>query len=292
MHNICNFKQGVSMSIISDIKNYIFFLKNKCNLQISLHPIKKENLIIPSELIAFNIHENSYCAHIKGCPEANQHCVFCQLKVLDKCLNGAFKGICYAGVSEFIYPIKNNGETVGFISVGGYKSENYKSYLKAIEKKFSLQYEKLLTAYNTLKDTLPEKTEIDTLLIPLVAMIELAYIQNQSEIKESYWFDNIVRYVIQNHTQNITIDDLVKQFYCSRSKISHTFKAKTGKTFREYLTDLRLNDALSLLKYSNLNITEIAYSIGFIDSAYFSNVFKAKVGTSPLNYRKANSQRT
>ena len=80
--------QGVSMSIISDIKNYIFFLKNKCNLQISLHPIKKENLIINSELIAFNIHENSYCAHVKGSPEANQHCVFCQLKVLDKCQSG------------------------------------------------------------------------------------------------------------------------------------------------------------------------------------------------------------
>ena len=164
---------------------------------------------------------------------------------------------------------------------------NYPTKYKTFVEKYSLQYEKLLTAYNTLKDTLPEKTEIDTLLIPLVAMIELAYIQNQSEIKETYWFDNVIRHVIQNHTQNITIDDLVKQFSCSRSKISHTFKAKTGKTFREYLTDLRLNDALSLLKYSNLNITEIAYSIGFSDSVYFSNVFKKYVGVSPIVYRKA-----
>lgn len=52
---------------------------------------------------------------------------------------------------------------------------------------------------------------------------------------------------------------------------------------------IRLNAAKSLLSNSHLSITEIAYSAGFTDSNYFSNVFKANTGISPREYRKNTS---
>ena len=65
----------------------------------------------------------------------------------------------------------------------------------------------------------------------------------------------------------------------------------TGKGFREYLTELRLTDAASLLRYSELSVTEIAYSVGFCESNYFSNVFKKQYGISPKDYRKNGTHR-
>ena len=64
---------------------------------------------------------------------------------------------------------------------------------------------------------------------------------------------------------------------------------KTGQSFREYLVSVRLKAAKSLLCHSRLSITEIAFSVGFSDSNYFSNVFKAKEGITPGKYRKLNS---
>ena len=85
----------------------------------------------------------------------------------------------------------------------------------------------------------------------------------------------------------LTIEDVCKRYSCSRSHISHCFKKQTGYTFREYLTNVRLENAKSLLQYSGLTITEIAFSVGFNDSNYFSNVFKAQMGISPMKYRKS-----
>jgi two-component system response regulator YesN len=121
-------------------------------------------------------------------------------------------------------------------------------------------------------------------------MLELAYIKSQSNSKKAESrLDTALRYIKQFHTQNITLNDLAHHLGCSRSSLSHTFKAELGKSFREYLTDLRINDAKSLLRYSALTVTEIAFSVGFSDSAYFSLVFKKSVGASPTEYRKSHT---
>ena len=79
---------------------------------------------------------------------------------------------------------------------------------------------------------------------------------------------------------------LCERFHCSRSTFSHTFKKETGRSFRQYLTELRLDYARHLLVYSSLRVGEIAFSIGFSDANYFSNIFKKHEGCSPLEYRR------
>lgn len=272
------------MYSVEAIKNYILFLKNQCSLSITLHPMKNENLIMPSELMMFNIHDNSHCVYVKTFPEANRHCVKNQHKVFEKCKNEAFCGTCYAGVREFIYPIMKNGETVGFISVSGYKNENGESYLKKIAEKFNIPIENLKKSYKNLNDSFPEKKEIDVLIFPLLSMLELSYLKAEN-INES-GDEIIIRYVRKHRCEDITIDTLCRKFSCSQSYISRLFKKHTGEGFREYLTKLRLNDAKMLLMHSTLSITEIAFSVGFCDSNYFSGVFKKNIGIPPRAYRK------
>ena len=102
---------------VTSIKNYILFLKKQCGLMITLHPIKEEPLIFSSELINFNLHDNPYCIYIKSFPHVYHHCIERQNKVFDKCKGGSFCGCCFSGCMEFVYPISNGNETVGFISV-------------------------------------------------------------------------------------------------------------------------------------------------------------------------------
>ena len=274
------------MDIVADIKNYILFLKSKCGLMVTLHPHGKENLITSSDLISFNIHENPYCIYVKSHPTAQRHCIERQGKIFDRCKHGSFCGRCYAGVFEYVYPISNGKETLGFISVSGYKCDNSASFIERTAKRFSISHEELKKLYTALENKIPSKEEIDTLIAPLCSMLELAYIKNADVTAEESQISQIVAYIKRTHTQDITLDEVCRHFSCSHSHLSHTFKKSVGMSFREYITHLRIEDAKTLLLHSRLGVTEIALSVGFSDSNYFSNVFKKSVGTSPLSFRK------
>ncbi len=273
---------------ISSIKNYILYLKNKCSLSVTLHPLTEEALMLTGDLISFNIHDNSYCIYVKTFPSAQKHCIERQPKIGEHFKQGSFCGACYAGVKEFVYPIMSREKTVGFICVSGYMTENAESYIKRTSEKFLIPEENLREVYfSSLKKNMPSKEEVDTIIRPLCDMLELAYLKTEDTVQnEEDITDSVVRFLKQYHTENIGLDDICNHFSCSHSHISHLFKKRKGKNIREYICDLRIEDAKSLLKYSNLTITEIAYSVGFGDSNYFSNVFRKKVGVSPMKFRK------
>ena len=237
-------------------------------------------------MLPFNIHSNSYCSAIKTKPDAQKHCRDCQIKVLKRCENGSFCGNCYAGVFEYVYPICNDEKIVGFISVSGYKTKNGNDYIKRISKKYSFNETTLLDTYSTLKNPLNKK-DIDILIFPLCDMLELSMIKTDNEPCGIQSFpEKLEQYIKRNRNQNITSNDICTFFSCSRSYMSTVFNKHFGKSIREYLTELRLADAKSLLKYSDLNVTEIAFSVGFCDANYFSNLFKKSFGISPTAYRK------
>ena len=141
--------------------------------------------------------------------------------------------------------------------------------------------------YVQLETHFPRKEDIDVLILPLCQMLELALIKTQNENPKNISFpEKVMRYIIQYHAQNITSDDICNYFSCSRSYMSTEFNKYYGKSIRQCLTELRIEDAKTLLENTKLSVTEISYSVGFADSNYFSNIFKKSVGLSPLAYRK------
>lgn len=274
---------------VSDIKNYIIYLKKECGLSVTLHTFGNDNIVMDSELISFNIHDNSYCIYVKTCEDAHKHCIERQLRIRERCSDGSFSGVCYAGIREFVYPIKHYDEIIGFISVSGYKTDNYREYIRAVSLKYELSEQKLISTYRSLADDLPSKERIDTLIMPLCAMLELAYIKTENSKQTAISFcDDVIRYLKKNHTRKITSSDICGHFSCSRSHLSHSFNSHTGMSIRSYINMLRVNDAKALLENSELSITDIAFSVGFDDSNYFTDVFKKSTGMSPSCYRKQN----
>ena len=72
----------------------------------------------------------------------------------------------------------------------------------------------------------------------------------------------------------------------SSAYFSTVFKRDTGKTFIEYLTDYRMEEASKLLLNDNLKTYVIAERVGYSDPNYFTYVFKRKYGLTPSKYRK------
>ncbi len=238
------------------------------------------------DLISFNFHENSYCACIKRDPKANRHCIDCQSKVLVRCKNGPFNGTCHAGVRERVYPITDGTEVTGFISVSGYRTENPETYLEKLSKAYGFSEEELAESYGSLSPQFPTDAELDTLLLPLCRMLELACLKDSRAETDPSLVQQAIRYIRQNRNQSITSRDICRHLSCSRSVMSTQFNKVTGKSIREYLNELRIADAKNLLIETNLNVSEIAFSVGFSNSNYFSGRFKEHVGIAPLKYRK------
>ncbi len=277
------------MDNITEIKNYILFLKEKCSLEITLHTYENEHLISSCELIAFNIHGNPHCIYVKTFPNAHKHCVERQSKIKDKCKNGPFCGTCYAGVFEYVYPICDGVSQVGFICVSGYRNNNCNSYIEKASKDYSIPIKNLRKTSLSLKDNIPDKDYVDTLITPLIRMLELAYNKSNCSITNVSCIDKVIKYVNRHYAENLTLSRICATFSCSRSSISHNFKKITGKGFSEYLNSVRLESAKSLLLHTKLSITEISYAVGFNDSNYFSCIFKSHTGMSPCLYRKKNT---
>ena len=273
---------------INIIRDYLLYLTKNCNLSVTLHPMRDETLITDSFLMNFNIHDNPYCSYIKSLPGGHAHCLAQQKKVMNRCLRekNGFCGACYAGVVEYVYPLSDGDDVIGFVSVSGYAGDNCERYACAISEQFCSSVDSVKREYSKLKAKMPPKNEVDTLILPLCKMLELAYMKQPQCARDTSLIGEIRRYVQRNYASDVTEDLLCERFSCSKSYFSHGFKKNTGKTFRQYLTDLRIDHAKQLLERSSLTVTQIAFSVGFNDSNYFSNVFKSRVGVSPRKYRK------
>ena len=79
---------------------------------------------------------------------------------------------------------------------------------------------------------------------------------------------------------------LCEDLAISVSYFSSAFKLYTGKTFIEFLTERRIEEAKMLLSHSNLKIYEIALKCGYRDSGYFTSIFKKNVHMTPKEYAR------
>lgn len=86
----------------------------------------------------------------------------------------------------------------------------------------------------------------------------------------------------------LAAEDIARVVGMSRSVLYAKLSALTGLSFNIYLRSLRLRRAKHLLKTSNLNISEVAYQVGFNDPRYFIRVFSEEFGLPPGEWRQGN----
>lgn len=271
-----------------DISSYINFLTKEKKLYISLHG--KISSLTP--LVAYNFHLHPLCLYVKKQCDCWSTCAARQHKVLDQVKNGEFFGICYGGMGEFVYPITYNNEVVSFISVSGYLGDIELTRQKQLHfaKKFGISYDNL-KANNQELITPPDINELNVFIKPLVAMCEQFYaFAYRTAFKDSDLITDIIRYINEHHTTDITMKTLSERFNYSVSSLSHIFKKNTGLSISKYIEGLRIDDAKWLLKHTKLQVAEISSLLGFCNSGYFSAVFKKCTGVAPKSYSSHNAK--
>ena len=85
--------------------------------------------------------------------------------------------------------------------------------------------------------------------------------------------------------EQLSLNSTAEEVELSSSHFSRMFKKTTGRTFLEYLMDVRIKKACELLRDTDRSITNVAFDVGFNDSSYFGKVFRKHTRMSPSKYR-------
>lgn len=95
-----------------------------------------------------------------------------------------------------------------------------------------------------------------------------------------------LNFMKKNLSEHISLEELAEVCHLSSSHFCRLFHQITGVSPIRYLLDIRLQEAATLLKRTDENITQIAYEVGFEDVGYFSRKFKEFFGMSPTQAKK------
>jgi AraC-like DNA-binding protein len=104
--------------------------------------------------------------------------------------------------------------------------------------------------------------------------------------KDGSRMNRVMQFLLENRFQKININQAASIANLSKEAFCRFFKLRTRKTFTQYLTQLRINEAQKLLQETDMGISEIAFQVGFENLSYFNRSFKSLVGISPREFRK------
>jgi len=97
----------------------------------------------------------------------------------------------------------------------------------------------------------------------------------------------VMAYIVENFKNEISLDDVADIAHLTPNAFCKYFKRVTRKTFMDTVIQYRLNHASQQLVHTDDPVAAIAIASGFNDLSYFYKVFKARLGMSPLAYRKS-----
>ena len=103
---------------------------------------------------------------------------------------------------------------------------------------------------------------------------------------ETNFAQNVMSYIIDNYFTHITSSDAARSLYMSTGYFCRIFKKVFGCNFSEYVLAYRLEKAKMLLCNTDDTVIDISLKTGFNSCSYFSKMYKAYFGLSPLTYRR------
>lgn len=90
------------------------------------------------------------------------------------------------------------------------------------------------------------------------------------------------KFHIQHHyMEDLRVQDMADTFCITANYFSHLFKKAFGIPFKKYLTAVRIEAAEELLREGNMQATEVARAVGFVDYKYFHQVYRRHTNSAP-----------
>ena len=104
--------------------------------------------------------------------------------------------------------------------------------------------------------------------------------------KKQQMAKQIMDYICENYSQDISLDHLAEKFRISKTYINNLLKNFYHQSFLDVLQDYRLKEAKKMILKNQYKISDVAEKVGYHDVSYFIRVFKKKYGVTPNSYGK------
>lgn len=117
------------------------------------------------------------------------------------------------------------------------------------------------------------------------AEIAARNVQFESDKKEMQTATLVKKYVNENFTDStLSLSTISKALSYNSKYLSNVFSKKFNVNFKQYLNDVRINNACNLIKKGFNSVKDVAFLCGYNDPLYFSKIFKKKLDCSPTEF--------
>ena len=276
----------MNQTLCDDIENYIHFLED-VGYRIALTFVSKsaQNCFLP--LIHYDFHPLKVCNYLKQNEGTKGKCVMNKIKFREKDIQKPYYTCCFAGVEEFIVPVRCEGELIVCIHVSGYRG-GLPCSSRLMRRTARLCDEKFETVYGQLCDTPPNLEKVLAFTKPLCYMLINFYYSAKGENVQMNVNNNLylkaLKLIYEDGGTILTCKDLADKMNYSESYIRYIFKKDGNVSVQAKINQIRLEKAKRLLSVTNESVTRIAFLLGFSDSNYFSVFLKSIPG-----YLRANT---
>ena len=219
------------------------------------------------DLIVVNCNELHFCQNLTE--DLQYYCIIADPNFL----NGRFIDLCD---SKYITPIIEN--KILFKNIIN-NDKDIKNCINSINNEF-----------NTCE--LGFELSIKASLYKLIVLLLRKYVSTiltdseaQFRIKNIDCYNSVIKYIKTHYAEELNLDMLSNYAHLSKFHFCRMFKKMTGNTINHYINLIRVEESEQLLLTTDLSISQIALSVGFNDTSYFSKVYKNFKSISPSEVR-------
>ena len=200
---------------------------------------------------------------------------------------------CFSGFTITIVPVKLENHVIGFLKTGAFLSNpNAEIFLniatQLMRSGVKADFSRLEDAYFNSPVVPPDSYRAVVRLLETFAD-HLNTIAAEIAVRRCSQDPRLVKrtkeYIARHLSDRIKLGNIARALNMSPFHFCRTFKQATGRTFVEYLSNIRVDRAKILLRDRGFRVSEIAYEVGFQTLTHFNRTFRKLAGCSPTEYR-------
>ena len=238
-----------------------------------------------SEIAAYPKEKRQFCRRVHELSDEYEKCVACDKAACKRALSDKSTHIytCRYGFTEAVSPLYNFGTLTGFLMMGQVFEcdKDGKPLHHEVENIQSLGEDIAALALDT---PLVDADMVRSYVKIMTICAQYLTLSNAIPSTKHTVAEMAKKFIFDIYKSKITIADICEEIGCSKSTLITSFKKEYGTTVNSYVTDVRLGEAVNMLRMGDRNIGEIATETGFSDQSYFSKVFSAKYGIPPSEF--------
>lgn len=121
----------------------------------------------------------------------------------------------------------------------------------------------------------------------MMELLQSSTLQQQEKTNWPQQIKQATAYIEAEFHRLQSLDDVAAAAGLSKYYFTRMFTKTTGMSPMDFVTKLRIENAVQLLRSSSLTVEEIAHTVGYSSGSYFSKVFRSRVGFPPADFRLA-----